>query len=122
MDSVAPSSVNDLFDRKIGALHGLPDVVAVKPTTLRAVEPLIGSSQTFIVQTYRSKEGGDTIFIEHTSAIGHVRLALPPNVADTIARQRDALTGRVRSQTAKERMKERMANGWRPTFAKKSPK
>jgi hypothetical protein len=113
------AKVIDLFDRKIGALEGLPDVVSAKPTTLRSVDPMIGDSQTFIVQTYRSREAGDTIFIEQTSANGHVRLVLPPNVADAIARQRESLTGRVRSQSARERMKDRMAAGFVPTFGGK---
>jgi hypothetical protein len=119
MENPSMVSVADLYDRKIGALVGLPDVVSVKPATLRSVEPLIGSSETFIIQTFRSKEAGDTIFIERTSAAGHVRLVLPPNVADAIARQRDALTGRVRSTSARERMRERMAAGWKPNFGGK---
>jgi hypothetical protein len=112
------SGLGDWFDKKIGALHGLPNVVHCKPTTLRHASPLIGASQTFIVQTYRA-EDGDWIFLEQTSAAGHARIVLPPNVAEVIARQHDALSGRVRSALAREKMKARMAGGWRPTFGGK---
>jgi len=112
------SGLGDWYDRKIGALHGLPNVFPTKPTTLRHASALVGDSQTFIVQTYRA-EDGDWIFVEQTSAAGYVRLVLPPNVADTISRQRDALSSKVRSRLSKERMRERMAGGYVPTFGGK---
>ena len=113
-------SSRDLFDRMIGGLHGRPDVVASKPTTVRAAHALVGDTETYIVQTYRDKEMGDTIFIEHVSASGTVRLVVPPNVADVIARQSYHLSKRIRRTSAKESMRDRMAKGWKPNFTKKA--
>lgn len=104
------------FDRLVGALEGLPDVVKSKPTTVRAMLPLIGIARSFIVQTYRQRDKGDTIFLETVGAEGTIRLAIPPQVADAIARQREALTGKVRSKVAKQAMADRMARGEKPAF------
>lgn len=87
----------DAFDRQLGALDGLPDVVKTKATTTRTVPPLgVGGSQVFVVQTYRQKDRGDTIFVEVVNNSGAMRLVIPPAVANVIARQRDALTTKVR--------------------------
>lgn len=112
----------DLFDRMLGALHGLPDVTTSKASTIRSLSPLIGAAQTFIVQTYRQREVGDTVFLECVSADGSFRLAIPPKVAEAIARQREALTGKVRSKVAKAAAADRMARGERPAFLKRRRK
>lgn len=104
------------FDRLIGALEGLPDVVKSKPSTIRAMLPLIGIARSFIVQTYRQRDKGDTIFLETVGGEGTIRLAIPPQVADAIARQREALTGKVRSKVARQTMADRMARGEKPAF------
>lgn len=109
----------DLFDRAIGALTGRPDVTETKPSTIRTVTPLIGESQLFIVQTYRERERGDSIFVECVSASGSVRLVIPPQVADAIARQRDSLSTKVRSKVAKSVMADRIAAGYKPSFGGK---
>lgn len=123
------STVNH-FDRMLGSLDGLPGVVHTKATTVRALTPLIGAAQTFIVQTYRQREakegkdgqelarGRDTIFLEYVGADGQYRLVIPPDVADTIARQRDALTSKTRSRVGKENAAARKAAGLEPGFAK----
>jgi hypothetical protein len=109
----------DTFDRLIGALHGLPDVVSCKPSTVRALTPILGLAQTFIIQTYRQREVGDTIFLECVSGEGSFRLALPPQVSDAIARQRDSLTGKSRSKAAKALAAERKERGEVPGFLRK---
>lgn len=106
----------DSFDRLIGALHGLPDVVTTKPSTIRTLVPFLGSAQTFIVQTYRQKDNGDTIFIECVHGDGSFRLAIPPKIAEAIARQRDALGGKMRSKTAKALAQGRKERGEVPGF------
>jgi len=113
--------MNDLsliseFDRLVGALEGLPDVVKSKPTTVRAMLPLIGIAKSFIVQTYRQRDKGDTIFLETLGNEGSIRLAIPPQVADAIARQREALTGKSRSKAAKAVAADRKARGEQPAF------
>jgi hypothetical protein len=101
----------DDFDRHMGSLDGLPDVVRTKPTTLRTTSPLVGSAQTFIVQTVRRKDMGDTIFLEYVDRDGSKRIVIPANVADTIARQRDALATMSRKKAARALMEERKEQG-----------
>lgn len=43
-----------------------------------------------------------------------MRLAIPPEVADAIARQRDALAGKTRSKAARRVAADRKAAGVRP--------
>lgn len=108
-----------IYDRMLSGFHGLPDVVQVRPTTIRAVAPMIGASQTFIVQTIRQHEKGDYIFLEVVEPGGTVRIALPPAVANAIARQRESLTARVRSKTAKRVAQDRKDRGELPGFMKR---
>lgn len=107
------------FDRMLGMLEGLPDVIHAKPTTIRDVVPLTGDAQTFIVQMVKQKDRGETVFLEHVSAEGTIRIVLPPKVIDTIVRQRDALSGQARSRAAKAQAAERKAAGIEPGFLRK---
>jgi hypothetical protein len=113
------SKMPDFYDRQLANLHDLPDVVKVKPATVRTVPPLgIGGSQVFVVTTYRQRAEGDTIFLEVMGQAGATRLVIPPLVAAVIARQRDALTGKSRSKAAKATAADRAARGVRPAFTK----
>ena len=110
------------FDRLEGALHGLPDVVLTKPTTIRARMPLIGIAQTYVLQTYRQVGKGDHAFIE-TIQDGHaLRLVLPPEVNDALARQRESLTDKSRSKAAKRVAAERKEAGIVPGFLRPGAK
>src|SRR5471032_2780394 len=113
------SAWGDVFDRTVRALDGLPDVVKTKASTVRALTPVLGLSQTFIVQTYRQRDQGDSIFVEYIGAEGSLRLALPPVVADTIARQRDVLTDKSRRKGAMAAAADRKARGIVPSFKRK---
>jgi hypothetical protein len=104
------------FDRLVGALEGLPDVTKSKATTIRAMLPLVGIANSYIFQTYRQRDKGDTIFLETISSQGSVRIAIPPQVTEAIARQRESLTSKVRSKSAKQAMADRMARGEKPAF------
>lgn len=110
----------DTFDRLLGSLHGLPEVLATKPTTVRVVSAFLGEAQTFIVQTYRQKNKNgvteDTVFLEITTATQHVRIVLPARAVDVIVRQREALTARARSRHAKARAQADKAAGVVPGF------
>lgn len=108
----------DTFDRLMGALDGLPDVVKVNATTVRVVTPLVGNAETYIVQSFRQREEGDLIFIEHVGRKGTTRLVLPAKVANVIARQRDALGKKVRRRVAQRLADERKAAGIEPGFMK----
>ena len=116
MDKTERSALGDVFDRTIRSLSGLPDVISTKATTVRSLSSVLELSQTFIVQTYRQRDEGDTIFIEYIGAEGSFRLALPSVVSDVIARQRDALSGKSRSKAAKAKAMDRKARGIEPGF------
>jgi hypothetical protein len=115
-DDRPSGNMPDEFDRLLGGLDGLPDVTSTKPSPIRTITPLVGNSQLWSVQTYRQRERGDTIFLECSSKDGHIRLAIPPQVSDAIARQRDALTGRVRSKIGKASAQARKDRGELPGF------
>lgn len=108
----------DQYDRLMGALHGLPEVASTRPSTIKTVTPVVGTGQTFIVQTYRQRDTGDTIFLEVVTKEGTVRLVIPPAVANAIARQRDALTNKTRSMAAKATAQARKDRGQLPGFMK----
>jgi len=106
----------DKFDRLYGALSELPDVTKQKASTIQVHTPLIGAAQTFIVQTFRQRDIGDTIFLQYLDDIGSVRIAIPPAAADAIARQRDALGTKNRKRAAREQAQARKASGELPGF------
>lgn len=110
----------DAYDRQLASLHDLPDVTRTKATTVRVVPPLgVGGTLVFIVQTYRQAERGDTVFLEVVGNQGAMRIAIPPKVANTIARQRDALTAKSRSKAATAVAADRKAQGLQPGFLKR---
>lgn len=122
MSDATRSALGDEFDRTVRSLTGLPDVISTKASTVRHVTPVLNQAQTFIVQTYRQAERGDTVLIEYVDANGSFRMVIPPGVADTIARQRDALTTKRRVQIGKQAAAERKAAGLAPAFQKKEKK
>jgi hypothetical protein len=105
------------YDRVRGGLEGV--ALFTKPSTVRNTQIITGKTETFVVETARHSELGDTIFVECMDETGVTRLALPPKVANAIARQRESLTSRSRSRAAKEEAKRRQAEGHTP-FQKKS--
>ena len=110
--------MTDTFNRVIGGLDGLPDVKHTRPTTVTTVHPMIGESQTFIVQTYRQREQGDTIFLQYIDGETSDRVVIPPKVADAIARQRDSLTTMSRRAAGRANAEARAARGEKPAFLK----
>jgi len=114
-DPNASGNMPDLFDYTLGQLKDLPDVLMTKESTVRAVPLLgIGGSRLFIVQTIRQRERGDTILLEHVAQGQTVRLVLPPEVAQVIARQREALTAKSRSKGAQQAVATRAERGIEP--------
>lgn len=109
----------DHFDRVIGSLDGLPDVRHTRPSTVTTVLPIIGSAQTFVVQTYRQRDQGDTIFLQMIDAEGGDRFVIPPAVARVIARQADQLTHANRRAAAREVAEARKAAGIEPAFLRR---
>lgn len=112
----------DLFDRMSGALDGLPDVARTRPSTIQSTQPLLGVTTNWTVHTVRVPEIGDTIFVQFQDARGGVRFVIPPAVSNVIARQRDALTSKTRTRTAKRLAQERKAAGIVPGFLRTKKK
>lgn len=94
--------VRDTFDKMYGTLDGLPNVIKSRPSTVTSVMPLIGKSQTFVVQTLKT-EDGNFLFVQLVDAEGRARIVIPPKVAAAIYRQRESLVTRVRKQAGRDR-------------------
>jgi hypothetical protein len=92
----------DAYDRVIGTIDGLPDVRKARPSTVVSTTPLLGRSQTYVVQTYKDEEGFFG-FVQMVDAEGRARLVLPPKVMAALYRQRDALIRAGRSSRGRER-------------------
>lgn len=110
-----------VFDQTMGFLHKNPDATHGKPSTLRTLTPVKEEPQTFIVQTVRLRDQdgdfkGDYVFIEFVGSEGALRLVLPPDVTACIARQREAVSSRVRKASAKQEAIRRKQAGIVPAF------
>jgi hypothetical protein len=68
------------------------------------------------------EQGGDTVFVQYVDDCGAVRIYLPPQVADAIVRQRDALTTKTRKRVGKDAAQARKARGELPAFMKAKKK
>ncbi len=112
----------DRFDVLYGGLANLPDVTKVKPSPITVYTNVIGAVRNFTVQTMRQADKGDTIFIQCLDSEGSVRLVIPPEVAEVIARQRDALSAKNRKRAAKERAAKDKAAGVVPGFMRNGAK
>lgn len=113
------------FDRMMGALEGLPDIVSTRPAPIQ-ITTIIGVSNLYIAQTFRQRDGQgkdaktkDTLFLQVVSHEGTVRIVLPPEVCDTIARQRESVGTKTRKKSAKRVAQERKEAGIQPAFLKK---
>ena len=107
------------FDRAIGKLDGLPDVVKTKATTLRVIPTFGIGTSAYVVQTFRQRDEGDYIFLEQMTDSGASRIVIPPSVAETIARQRDQLAFKSRSRAGRIRADDMKAKGILPGFMRK---
>jgi len=114
-----------IFDRALGMLDGLTGVTRTSPTTKVVTTPIIGQAATYIVQTFRQRDENDeqarsrdTIFLQYLDGTTSYRIVIPAEVADVIARQRDALGTKSRKRAAKRVAEERKAAGIRPAFLK----
>lgn len=121
MGTVDQSDLNDhtldMFDRTRGGMEMRNDVTRTRVSTVRHVDPLVGNVATFLVESIRTEEG-DYAFVEVATKDGNVRVVLPPKVTNALARQRDALTKKVRKRIGRElgisQAAERKAQGIEP--------
>lgn len=104
----------DAYDRAYGQAHGFPHT---RPTTITAANVMgIGGVRSYIIETFRTPELGDTVFVQITGPEGLQRVHLPPSVTNAIARQRDTLTAQSRSRAGKARAAADKAAGIKPGF------
>ena len=104
----------DAYDRAYGQAQGFPHT---KPSTITAANVMgIGGVRSYIVETFRLPEVGDTVFVQITGPEGLQRVHLPPSVTTAIARQRDSLTAQSRSRAGKARAAADKAAGIKPGF------
>lgn len=104
----------DAYDRAYGQAQGFPHT---KPSTITAANALgIGGVRSYIVETFRLPEVGDSVFIQITGPEGLQRVHLPPTVTQAIARQRDALSTQSRKRAGKARAAADKAAGIVPGF------
>lgn len=103
------------FDRIRGGLHNV--ATFTKPSTVQNIQTITGTSETFIIETCRFEDQGDTIFIQRIDENQQaVRIALPPRVADVIAYQRDSLSTKRRRAAGKARAAADKEKGILPGF------
>ena len=104
----------DAYDRAYGQLAGFPHT---RPSTIVASNVMgIGGVRSYIVETFRPPEMGDTVFVQITGPEGLQRIHLPAQVTSVIARQRDAMTRKSRSRAGKARAEADKAAGIQPGF------
>lgn len=117
---VSATLPTDQFDKLLSRLVGLPNGAHTQPSVVQSID-FYGNTTSFMVQTVRTDEGATT-FVTQVNAQGSARYILPPNVLALIARQRDAITTKIRRRHGRRIAEERKAAGIAPGFAKKRSK
>lgn len=111
------------YDRSYGSYHD-SQFIHLPPRTVKSTD-ILGRSETFIVETFRTDDG-DVVFIESHSAEGDVRLRLPVRVVKALFQQRESLAAKVRRVKSKAAMSVRIAEmkkqGITPIFFVKKEK
>lgn len=104
----------DAYDRAYGQAQGFPHT---KPSTITAANVMgIGGVRSYVVETFRLPEVGDSVFVQITGPEGLQRVHLPPIVTKVITRQRDALSTQSRKRAGKARAAADKAAGIKPGF------
>lgn len=84
---------------------------AVRASSRVDITDFYGRSETWTIDTFRT-DGAETAFIQRMSAEDRpMRLLVPPAIMQTLTRQHDGLTGKVRRRGAKQAVQTRIARG-----------
>ena len=111
------ASQPDAYDRAYGQMQGFPHT---RPTTITVANVMgVGGVRSYIVETFRAPEMGDTVFVQITGPEGLQRIHLPPDVTTAIARQRDRMTTQSRSRAGTARAASDKEAGIVPGFLRK---
>ena len=111
---VTKAITSDPFDKLLSSMIGLPNGAHVQPTVVQHID-FYGHSTQYIIQSVRTDEGVTT-FVTQVDAEGSKRYILPLSVLNTIDRQRDSLTTKIRRRHGKRIAEERAARGEKPGF------
>jgi hypothetical protein len=84
---------------------------AISATSTIETQDFYGNAETWVVTTFRTDAGDETIFLQRSAHDGGMRHVLPPVVAAAIARQRDQLTSRNRRRGARKAVETKRAAG-----------
>ena len=111
------ASQPDAYDRAYGQMQGFPHT---RPTTITVANVMgVGGVRSYIIETFRAPEMGDTVFVQIAGPEGLQRIHLPPNVTTAIARHRDRMTTQSRSRAGKARAVADKEAGIMPGFMRK---
>lgn len=113
------SIVRTHFDRKLAEVADFMHT-AVSPIQVKPNLAAMGGEQ-FLVQTFRTPDGGHFVFLTHVANGVAEQSVLPPKVVNKIVQQIHSLSDRTRSGSAKRVAEERKAAGITP-FQKKAVK
>lgn len=105
-DSPIPT---DLYSSTRRALEDNPGAHGVGSTV--RTQDFYGNSETWVIETYRTEDGKETILLEHNSSAGGTRHVLPPQVAATLVNQHDRLTAGSRKRAARRAVETRRLRG-----------
>lgn len=115
-DADRSSLFGDDFDQMLRRLDGIPNSIHTQPATRTSLTPLTSVAKTWIVQTFRLRDSEDEdtpatsqdiIFLQNIAANTSMRIVIPPDVANVIARQREALTSKNRKRGARQAVETR---------------
>lgn len=110
----------DAYDRAYGQMQGFAHT---RPATIIQSQVMgIGGVRSYMVETFRVPEMGDTVFVQITGPEGLQRVHLPPSVTNAIARQRDALSTQSRVKAGRARAAADKAAGKVPGFLRHKKK
>ncbi len=111
----------DVYDRAYGQMEGFPHT---RPSTITAGNAMgVGGVRSYIIETFRPPDMGDSLFIQITGPEGLQRIHLPAKVTAVIARQSNAMqvaaderARKARSVAGKARAAADKAAGIQPGF------
>ena len=99
----------DAFSTALRSLTANPG--AVRTSSKIDIVDLYGTSETWVVDTFRTEGGDETVLLQRIDGNGGLRLVLPPAVTEALTRQRDRATTVNRKRGARRAMETRIARG-----------
>lgn len=108
----APSNVlpQDEYSLALRDWIDRPATTRTKPALVQLIDHY-GHGQTWVVQTHRHNELGETVFVTKVAKGQSLQLHIPPEVVAVIVRQHDAVTTMNRRKGARQAMETRRQLG-----------